>query len=136
MCFPCSAQVYIDGREQMLRDFSISSTQSSTMASTIELAGPALRKSNFCRSPTNRDNPNPDLAGADAPVDPQHVRAERSRRRAERAKAADENWSLWKQEKTKEIADRRRRKKEREKAKEARLEAKKLAGKADTKRGS
>ena len=48
----------------------------------------------------------------------------------ERAKAADENWSLWKQEKTKEIADRRRRKKEREKAKEARLEAKKLAGKA------
>ena len=79
-------------REQMLRDFSISSTQSSTMASTIELAGPALRKSNFCRSPTNRDNPNPDLAGADTPVDPEHVRAERSRRRAERAKAADENW--------------------------------------------
>ena len=117
-------------REELLRDFSISSDLSVTMASTIELAGPALRESGFSRSPTNRDNPNPDLGGTDAPVDAEYVRAQRSRRRAERAKAAEENWSEWKQEKTREIAERRRRKKEREEAKAAKLAAKKEAGKA------
>jgi len=96
-------------RAQMFKDFDlVANTESMALqASTHILAArESLQRSGFRLSPTGR-TVDPELNGADVVQGAEHVRAERTRRLANRKKDAEEQWSSWKKEKASKIAEKK-----------------------------
>ena len=92
-------------RAQLFKDFDLMANTEALAVqhSTHELACRAsLQNSGFKMSPTGR-TVDPELLGADTVLAAEHVRAEKTRRSANRAKEADEQWKEWKIEKSRGI---------------------------------
>ena len=96
-------------RVQMFKDFDLlTNTDSmSLQQSTHDLAArDSLKASGFRLSPTGRTI-DPELLGADDQKSSEHIRAERTRKLANRKKDAEEEWSSWKVEKSKGIVEKK-----------------------------